>query len=101
MFSSSSTDPDMDKIYLLFDWGDGKSSGWLGPYESGTSVKSIHKWVEEGVFEIRCKAKDINGTQSEWSDPYIVSMTKNNNVLSLNILQMILNIFSKFNLILN
>ena len=67
-FSSSSTDPDGDKIYILFDWDDGKSSGWLGPYNSGENVNAIHKWTKRGIYKVRVKAKDINGTQSEWSD---------------------------------
>jgi len=76
-FSSSSTDPDDDQMYILFDWGDGISSGWLGPYDSGVKVNAIHKWSEKGTFQIRTKAKDINGTQSEWSDPISVILPRN------------------------
>ncbi|UCD12958.1 MAG: hypothetical protein JSW60_05165, partial [Thermoplasmatales archaeon] len=34
-FSSSTTDPEGDKIYYKFEWGDGTDSEWVGPYESG------------------------------------------------------------------
>jgi hypothetical protein len=67
-YSSSTTDPDNDKIYLLFDWDDGTSSGWLGPYKSGEKIKAYHNWTENGTYLIKAKAKDINGTSSEWSD---------------------------------
>jgi len=78
-FSSSSTDPDNDQIYILFDWGDGTSSGWLGPYNSGEKVNALHKWTEKGTFQIRAKAKDVNGTQSEWSDKISIISPKNIN----------------------
>jgi uncharacterized protein len=74
IYSSSSIDPDDDQIYLLFDWGDGKSSGWLGPYNSGEKVRAFHKWTENGSYEIRVKAKDVTGAQSNWSEPSIVAL---------------------------
>ena len=67
-YTSSTVDPDSDKVYLLFDWGDGNSTGWLGPYSSGEKIKAYHIWKENGTFEIKVKAKDVNGTQSQWSD---------------------------------
>lgn len=75
-YSSSTNDPDGDQIYLLFDWDDGTSSGWIGPYNSGETVTAKHKWTTKGNYEIRVKAKDINGTQSEWSDPMVISMPR-------------------------
>jgi len=67
-YTSSTVDPDNDNVYLLFDWGDGNSSGWLGPYSSGEKISAYHIWKDNGTFEIRVKAKDINDTQSQWSD---------------------------------
>ena len=75
-YSSSTNDPDGAQIYLLFDWDDGTSSGWIGPYNSGETVTAKHKWTTKGNYEIRVKAKDINGTQSEWSDPMVISMPR-------------------------
>ena len=80
-YSSSTNDPDGDKIYLLFDWNDGTSSGWIGPYNSGETVTAKHKWIIKGNYEIRVKAKDMNGTQSEWSDPMVISMPKDRGML--------------------
>jgi len=79
-YSSLTTDPESEEIYILFDWGDGTSSGWLGPYNSGEKVKAIHKWTTKGTFEIKAKAKDVTGAQSEWSDPLSVTMFKNKNM---------------------
>ena len=75
-FSSSATDPENNQVYILFDWGDGTSSGWLGPYDSGEKVNAIHKWTKKGTFQIRAKAKDVTDAQSDWSDPLSVTMLK-------------------------
>ncbi len=89
-FSSSATDLDNDQIYILFDWGDSTSSGWLGPYNSGEKINAIHKWTKKGTFQIKVKAKDVTGAQSEWSDPLSVTMFKDKNMnhkIILNFLQ--------------
>jgi len=79
-YSSTTTDPDDDQIYLLFDWDDGTSSGWLGPFESGEKISTFHKWIENGSYTIRVKAKDINGSQSEWSDPVEINVPRSSNI---------------------
>jgi len=68
-FSSSTTDPDGDDVYYLFDWGDGSTSGWLGPYKSGESVQAEHSWGEEGDYSIKVKARDTLKLESQWSEP--------------------------------
>jgi hypothetical protein len=67
-YSSSTTDPEEDKIFYMFDWGDGTNSKWLGPYDSGEKVYASHKWLEIGSYNIKVKAKDIHQIQSEWSE---------------------------------
>ncbi|HEC77215.1 MAG TPA: PKD domain-containing protein [Thermoplasmatales archaeon] len=68
-FTTSATDPDGDDIYYLFDWGDGSVTDWLGPYKSGEKVNASHSWDKRGTYEIKVKAKDEYGSQSEWSEP--------------------------------
>ena len=77
MYTASTIDSDGDKLYYLFDWGDGNLSGWIGPYNSGEIAEASHIWKEEGDYQIRVKAKDDHGVQSEWSDPLPISMPKN------------------------
>jgi len=69
-------DPDGDRTMYLFDWGDGTDSGWLNPSMTGL-IKSSHNWSERGDYEIKLKAMDIYGRESEWSDPLSVTMPKN------------------------
>jgi hypothetical protein len=75
-FTSVTEDPQEDPIYYLFDWGDRADSGWLGPYPSGETVEASHIWTRQGNFDIKVKAKDDKGYESEWSDPLVVSMPK-------------------------
>jgi len=75
-YSSSTRDLDGDSVYYWFDWGDNTNSGWLGLYESGEIVTTSHIWDSRGSYEIRVKAKDSNGAQSEWSDPLPISMPR-------------------------
>ena len=64
---------------MLFrsDWDDGTNSGWIGPFESCEIVNASHIWNTKGVYSIKVKAKDVNGAESDWSDPLAVSMPKN------------------------
>ncbi|EMR74916.1 hypothetical protein MBGDF03_01081 [Thermoplasmatales archaeon SCGC AB-540-F20] len=61
-------DPDEDSIYCMWDWGDGSYSAWLGPFGSGEVISASHVW-SYGFYNIRVKAKDILGAESNWSDP--------------------------------
>jgi len=72
-YTSSTTDPDGDQIYYMFNWGDGTDSGWI---EIG---EASHIWTVKGSYEIRVKAKDIYDFGSDWSDPLIVIITKSKN----------------------
>ena len=76
-YIASTTDPNDDKLYYMFSWGDGSFSGWVGPFPSENNATTSHKWDEKGKYEIIVKAKDEHGMQSGWSDPLAISMPKN------------------------
>jgi subtilisin family serine protease len=75
-FSSSTTDPEGDQILYKFDWGDNTTSDWLGPYDSGSTVKADHAWSDQGDYEIKVIAKDVNNSVSGWSDPHSIKILK-------------------------
>jgi hypothetical protein len=75
-FSITATEPDGEKIYYAWDWGDGNYSYWLGPYSSGETSKTYHSWETEGSYNIRVKSKDVNGGESIWSDPLSIIMPR-------------------------
>jgi hypothetical protein len=93
-YTTSTSDPEEDLLYYLFDWGDGNYSGWVGPYGSGDTAEASHIWLEQGDYEIKVKAKDSHGVQSEWSDPLPIEMPKS--TLSLRIHQFIKKIIEGF-----
>jgi len=76
-FSTTTIDPDNNEIYYLFDWDDNTSTNWIGPYASGTTCSITHSWNTKDSYQIRVKAKDSNGMQSEWSDPLNIILPKN------------------------
>jgi hypothetical protein len=76
-YTFATMDPDGDdEVYYYIDWGDGTQSDWLGPYGSGEEVTASHSWSARGSYEIRVKSKDVNGAESDWSDPLPVRMPK-------------------------
>jgi hypothetical protein len=77
-YTSTTTDPEGDQIYYLFDWGDGSNSGWLGPYTSGQTGVGSHTWTTLGTYVVKVKAKDIWGAGSHWSETLNVTITDNN-----------------------
>ncbi|RLF33035.1 MAG: hypothetical protein DRM98_02910 [Thermoplasmata archaeon] len=74
-------DPEGDRLYYLVDWGDGTTSGWVGPYSSGGIINVKHTWINKGVYQVRAKARDYYGAESSWSEPLTVSMSKSRSLL--------------------
>ena len=66
-YTFKTNDPDNDDIYYYIDWDEGEIDEWLGPYKSGEEVKLKHYWVFRDNYELRVKAKDIYGDESEWA----------------------------------
>ena len=62
------TDNSGDKIYYLFDWGDGSNSGWLGSYYSGESCMVNHTWSKQGQYNVQISVKDEYGMPSNESE---------------------------------
>jgi len=77
IYKSSAIDPDDDRVQFNFSWGDGSYSGWTTAFDSGEQGFARHTWTEEGTFEIKVKAKDTEGKESDWSEPLVVSMPVN------------------------
>jgi PKD repeat protein len=74
-YSASTTDPnDGDKLFYKFDWNDGTTSQWLGPYDSGVTISTDHAWNEAGTFHIKVKAKDLADSETDWSNTKTVTM---------------------------
>ncbi len=95
-YTTSTTDPDGDDVYYMFDWGDDTTSGWVGPYNSGQTGSAKKTWTSQGTYTVKVVARDDHGKISEWSDPLDVSMPRNKaffNSILLEILERILERF--------
>jgi len=75
-YSTSCIDPEFNKVWYLFDWGDGTDSGWIGPYNYGEEASAKHTWSSKGTYNVKVKARDEFEAESVWSDPLAVSMPK-------------------------
>jgi len=84
IYTTSTTDPDGDDVFYLFDWGNGMTSFIQGPYESGVECNANGIWFDEGNYEIKVKAIDVHGAESEWSDPLSISMPKTKSINDFN-----------------
>lgn len=73
-YNTTTTDPNNDQVYYKWSWGDGNISDWLGPFTSGELASAQHIWNTRGSYEIKVKAKDEHGLESDWSDPLPITM---------------------------
>ena len=75
-YSTNTIDTDGDRVYFWFDWGDETNSGWIGPYDYYYPASASHNWNKEGTYQIKVKAKDTFGSESDWSNPFNVTVTQ-------------------------
>ena len=73
-YQTSTTDPDGDQMYYMWDWADGTPLNWTGLYNSGQTVAASHIWSTKGSYSIKVKVKDTTGAESVWSDPLPITM---------------------------
>jgi parallel beta-helix repeat protein len=69
------------QIRYYIDWGDGDFYDSPIFYESGeTSEIEQHIYNEKRSYIVRVKSIDENGIESQWSDPWEMSVPKNKNM---------------------
>jgi len=73
-FTTTANDPELDQVYYMFDWDDGTTSAWIGPFASGASGTTTHAWEDAGTYEVKAKAKDVNGGESDWSSAHSITI---------------------------
>jgi len=73
-FTAVTTDPDGDPLDFMFMWEDGVFSDWIGAVGSGVPITETYSWSLVGDYEVKVKARDIEGLESDWSDPLYVTI---------------------------
>ncbi|MBE3136124.1 MAG: hypothetical protein IMZ43_01835 [Thermoplasmata archaeon] len=76
LYNIVTTDLDGHNIYYFVDWGDNTTTGWLGPYVSGTMIHITHSWTEAGSYTVKAKAKDTMNAESGWGTIDVVMPTE-------------------------
>jgi len=71
-FTINTIDPENNSILYLFDWGDGLNSSWQGLYQSGDNCTINHSWLTQGIYQVRVKAMDILGYETQWSEEHTI-----------------------------
>jgi hypothetical protein len=65
-YTFQTTDPDEDDIYYCVEDGKFNNEICMGPFESGEKIKATFSWPRIGSYNIRVKARDTKGAESEW-----------------------------------
>jgi hypothetical protein len=68
-------DIDEDDLEFYIMWGDGYVEDWFGPYQNNETFDKTHTFEEEGQYTIRCKTRDPNGEESEWTKYKVTAPT--------------------------
>jgi len=76
-FSVSLMDPDGDDLFYCIDWGDQSPMEWIGPYVNNTTLQLCHSWKHTSEYQVRVKAKDSSGSESDW-ESITVTISKSN-----------------------
>jgi len=66
-YNLTTTDMEGYNVWYYINWGGGSIDEWIGPYASGENVTVSHTWKIKNTYEIRVKAKDIHGFESDWA----------------------------------
>jgi hypothetical protein len=66
-FRAITSDPEGHQISYKFSWGDGSESSWSGPVNSGQEITETHSWSLSGSYQVKAKAKDSYGEESDWT----------------------------------
>ena len=63
-----SADFEEDDVFYYIEWGDGTFEDWIGPFSSCTPKEVCHVYEKKGTYNIRAKAKNIYGPESDWTE---------------------------------
>jgi hypothetical protein len=76
-YTACATDPDGDRIFYSFDWGDGCQVTVSCCFASGECCTACYCWEEPGTYQVRVCAIDEHRCYGEYSDSLLVIMPKN------------------------
>jgi hypothetical protein len=75
-FTFVTTDLNRHDVSYYVEWGDDSNTGWTENFPSGEEISLSHDWSVPGTYMFRAKAKDIYDVESNWSEPFTVTITE-------------------------
>ena len=72
----TTNDPDGNGIYYYIDWGNGDIFKPDFMRHSGEESTVMNFYWRSGTYKIKAKAVDTNNAESDWSEPFIIEITK-------------------------
>jgi len=73
-FSAYAVDSHGHNIRYIFDWEDGTPQTITEYTVAGVPVNVSHSWNTVGIYEVTVRAQCEDGTCTEWSKPYIITI---------------------------
>jgi hypothetical protein len=73
---TSAEDPLGGPLEYFWWWDDNTSGEWQGPYQSGDTCKGVHKYETEGYYNVKVKARNQYGIESDWSEPLKIQVPR-------------------------
>jgi parallel beta-helix repeat protein len=64
-YTFNAIDPNNDAVRFIIDWGDGDTE-WTEYCDSGEFFNLTHTWNATGKYNIKAKAEDEHGAESDW-----------------------------------
>jgi len=86
-------DLDSNNIHLYIDWGDSNKE-WYGPFKTDEEIKITHIYNKYGKYDIRAKARDMDGNKGNWGGVFRVTMPKSKLKRDFSILDFILDLLN-------
>ncbi|MCX6665601.1 MAG: PQQ-binding-like beta-propeller repeat protein [Euryarchaeota archaeon] len=80
-FTTSTTDPENNQVWYQWQFG-AYTTTWIGPYNSGEQVQQIFAFSTAGTYDVKVKAKDSFGAESDWSPVLTVTITSQSSQLN-------------------
>jgi len=74
-YTTNTTDPDGDQVWYKWEFGL-YTTDWFGPYASGAQAQASYAWTIPGTYEVKVRAKDQIGYESDWSNGLMVTISE-------------------------
>jgi PKD domain len=91
-FTVTATDPGGEQIYYQWNWDDGNSTDWFGPFNSSVPLTTPYAWASHGIYNITATARNAGG--NNWSAGHLFSIQQLVNFSNVKLGYIYINLFT-------